>query len=597
MNNNKVINHLNDKKLNLQDIDDSFENNYPNDNQKNIKLNNNTGRNSPSKSNGKVKTNFSSNLKNGNLISKEKQNSNFNLYKENPYTIKLTDENNNKKEQNIPINEFKSKSKEFANNINYFGSKSAIGFFPSDTANKKSFEERNLRNNQNNLISPKSSFKNKNENEINNNYKNKNGIENLEKSKANPFSSNKQNINGENCQFTNNKENNTENYSPKKNEMSYKEINGNKNSNIFNTKRLERENNILNCKNDENIPENFNNNILISSNNTKEGYIDTNENLKGKNKDKIFDEMKNLINCNENNYKKRIFSSKVRKEKFSNIRPSTANILSSDNRNSRNFNKALNLGSYLNNENISNKIIYDSNNNKTNSTNINKANLLKNIVSNNNILNNNLNNKENFNNFFNVNKISNLKSEENFFLEKNKPINRPFTANLIRNKFQENINEENDKIINININVFNIQNNNYNGNYLTNFNRFLNPVPKTNLIYVNEELKKSKSNLIDLPYFNDVDNQNKITKNKTSIENNEYLKNEEKNYNKKLQNFRPIGVTKTKKIPGFNNNVNYINFNSNLNVKKTADMIFDNLAKTIGKGDLGNKILTINDLK
>jgi hypothetical protein len=323
---------------------------------------------------------------------------------------------------------------------------------------------------------------------------------------------------------------------------------------------------------------------------------------------------KNINNLNNNDYnylyKKRIFSSKNRKEKISNVRPSTANILSCDRRNLHNG-KALNLGSFLCNDNLANKILFDINNNKNN--NHNDFNSNNNFIISNNILNlnnfdynnnknkevsynNNINLNNNFknlknldnvnNNFYNLNKIPNLKHEENLHAEERKKpsSNRPFTANLIRsNKNAENNFDKaiNNNIINININVFNIQNNN-NNNLIANSNRFLNPAPKTNLIYVNEDLKNTKNNFLQ-----------------NSQQNFFYLKeNEEKEKIKKnLQNLKPFASLKNSKIAGFRNNINLINFNNDLNIKKTAEVIFDNLAKTIGKGDLATKVLTIDDLK
>jgi hypothetical protein len=267
--------------------------------------------------------------------------------------------------------------------------------------------------------------------------------------------------------------------------------------------------------------------------------------------------------------------------------------LSCDRRNIIQLIRGFNLGSLINNENIANNILYDINNDYINSNNTkNKLDV----------------NSNNY--FYNANKIKNDKLDEKYLNEKKKENkqNRPFTANLIRNNNNTNNivqnNLEGNNIINININVYNIQNNNNNGFIINNSNRFLNPQSKTNLIYVNEDLKKSKTKINDLPYFNKdniIKNRDiKKISNYTSIDN---LKNninrmdEDINLKRNLENIKPLEKFKNNNIIGLTNNLNLINFNSNPNIKKTTEIIFDNLAKNIGKSQIGNKILTIDDLK
>ena len=150
----------------------------------------------------------------------------------------------------------------------------------------------------------------------------------------------------------------------------------------------------------------------------------------------------------------------------------------------------------------------------------------------------------------------------NFPMKKKSPkTNRPFTAMNLRNSAEGYPNN----IINININVYNIQSN----------SRYLNPVPKNNLIYVNESLKNSNKNI---PKFNK--NFEKIIMNNINQED-----GEKKIFKMNTHNNANIENVKNKFL------------NLNQNNKKKAEIIFDNLVRSIGKHDNSDKILTINDLK
>ena len=268
----------------------------------------------------------------------------------------------------------------------------------------------------------------------------------------------------------------------------------------------------------------------------------------------------NYLNLNKRP-KKREFSSKLRQNKLFSARPSTANI-NSNQRNTKNLNKNMSIGYY--NDLINNKGSFDTNNN---------INILK---SPNNLVNNN--HKENKRGESNVRNIS----------------QRPFTAKITRNKNDNNF--QNDNIINININVYNIENNNQ-GNIIT--NRFLNPLPIKNLLNDNnEKLNKNKDKDRDTINFdfNKEINQEFFPNNLHKKIDNLRISKDQKSKSEKNNIFKQWSNNSTIK-PNFISNKNINLLNNNHILKKTTDLIFDNLARTLGKEDYKNKIFTIDDLK